>query len=179
MNIWHDIAPHRISPEKFTAVVEISKGSKNKYELDKETGLLRLDRVLFTSMRYPANYGFIPHTLSLDGDPLDVLIFCQEDIVPMTLVECRPIGILAMTDEEEIDEKIIAVPVYDPSMSDYVDMDQLPAHLKKEIKHFFEVYKALEEKTTLIDQMAGSKTAKTVILRAMQEYKTKNPKNGK
>ncbi|MCI8332338.1 MAG: inorganic diphosphatase [Clostridiales bacterium] len=170
MNIWHDITPRRISPEKFTAVVEISKGSKNKYELDKETGLLRLDRVLFTSMRYPANYGFIPHTLSLDGDPLDVLVFCQEDIVPMTLVECRPIGILAMTDEEEIDEKIIAVPVYDPSMSDYVDIEQLPMHLKKEIKHFFEVYKTLEEKTTLIDQMAGSKAAKAVILRAMEEY---------
>lgn len=170
MNIWHDLAPGRVTPEEFIAVVEIPKGSKNKYELDKETGLLRLDRVLYTSTRYPANYGFIPHTLSLDGDPLDVLIFCQEDIAPMTLVVCKPIGILGMIDEQETDEKIIAVPLHDPSMSDYDDIEQLPGHLKKEIRHFFEVYKSLEGKTTTIDQLEGREAAKAIIARSMEEY---------
>lgn len=115
MNIWHDISEQRIKPDDFTAVIEISKGGKNKYEMDKETGLLRLDRVLYTATHYPANYGFIPRTLADDGDPLDVLVLCQEDIVPMTLVRCYPIGVIKMVDEDSIDEKILAVPFRDPS----------------------------------------------------------------
>ena len=115
MNIWHDISPKRITSEKFYAVIEISKGGKNKYELDKETGMLKLDRVLFTSTHYPANYGFIPRTYADDGDPLDVLVLCSETIQPMTLVECKPIGVLNMIDNDSCDEKIIAVPVNDPN----------------------------------------------------------------
>ena len=106
-NIWHDINPRRISPEKFMAVIEIPKGVKNKYEMDKETGLLRLDRVLYTSTHYPANYGFIPRTYAADNDPLDVLVLCQESIVPMTLVECYPIGVMKMIDDDQVDEKIL------------------------------------------------------------------------
>ena len=122
MNIWHDLDKKRVTPEKFTAVIEISKGGKNKYELDKETGMLRLDRVLYTSTHYPANYGFIPKTYAEDNDPLDVLVLCQEQILPLTLVECYPIGILEMLDNDESDEKIIAVPVKDPSYCGYKDV---------------------------------------------------------
>ena len=131
MNIWHDINPKRVTPEVFTAVVEIPKGGKNKYELDKETGLLRLDRVLYTATHYPANYGFIPRTYAEDHDPLDVLVLCQEEIVPLTLVECFPIGVLNMIDNDEQDEKIIAIPVKEPTLSGYKDISDLPAHLFK------------------------------------------------
>ena len=123
MNIWHDISPKRITPEDFYAVIEISKGDKNKYELDKETGLLKLDRVLFTSTHYPANYGFIPRTFADDGDPLDVLVLCSETILPMTLVECKPIGMLNMIDGDSMDEKIIAVPLNDPNYSTYIGIN--------------------------------------------------------
>lgn len=115
MNIWHDIDASRITENRFETLIEIPKGSKTKYELDKETGLLRLDRVLYTSTVYPANYGFIPHTLADDGDPLDVLVLCNESIFPMTLVTCMPIGVIKMVDGDELDEKIIAVPVNDPN----------------------------------------------------------------
>ena len=109
MNIWHDIKKERIQKDDFVSVIEISKNGRNKYELDKETGMLRLDRVLYTSTHYPANYGFIPRTYAEDNDPLDVLVLCQEEITPLTLVECYPIGVLIMTDNEERDEKIIAI----------------------------------------------------------------------
>ena len=122
MNIWHDISPKRIRKDRFYAVIEISKGGKNKYELDKETGMLKLDRVLFTSTHYPANYGFIPRTYASDNDPLDVLVLCQEEIYPLTLVECYPIGVLRMTDSGEDDEKIIAIPKKDPFLNEYKDM---------------------------------------------------------
>ena len=111
MNIWHDISPKRITKDKFYAVIEISKGGKNKYELDKETGMLKLDRVLFTSTHYPANYGFIPRTFADDGDPLDVLVLCSETIQPMTLVECKPIGVLNMVDNDSCDEKLLQFPL--------------------------------------------------------------------
>lgn len=127
-NIWHDIHPSRISHNEFIAVIEISKGGKNKYELDKDTGMLMLDRVLYTSTHYPANYGFIPRTYGEDNDPLDVLVLCQEAILPLTLVKCRPIGLINMIDEDLKDEKIIAIPVGDPSMSEYSDISQLPPH---------------------------------------------------
>ena len=126
MNIWHDIDRERIKPESFMAVIEITKGSKNKYELDKQTGLLILDRVLYTSTHYPANYGFIPLTYAEDNDPLDVLVLCQECIDPMTLVKCFPIGVIKMIDNGDVDEKIIAIPIKDPSLSDYNDIQELP-----------------------------------------------------
>lgn len=170
-NIWHDISPKRISPEKFMAVIEIPKGVKNKYEMDKETGLLRLDRVLYTSTHYPANYGFIPRTYASDNDPLDVLVLCQEDIVPMTLVECYPIGVLKMTDDDQVDEKIIAVPTNDPAYTCYSDVSQLPQHTFDEISHFFRVYKSLEGKETVVNEICGAGEAKKVIEKCIASYK--------
>lgn len=171
MNIWHDVDPSRVTPEKFIAVIEISKGGKNKYELDKSTGFLRLDRVLYTSTHYPANYGLIPLTYSEDHDPLDVLVFCQEALVPLCLVECRPIGIMTMIDDDEMDEKIIAVPINDPAMSDYFDIADLPSHHMGEIKHFFEVYKALEGKKTVVKRFEGAAAAKISIQKSLDAYK--------
>lgn len=173
MNIWHDLDKKRVTPEKFTAVVEISKGGKNKYELDKETGMLRLDRVLYTSTHYPANYGFIPKTYAEDNDPLDVLVLCQEQILPLTLVECYPIGILEMLDNDESDEKIIAVPVNDPSYCDYKDISDLPSHLFDEISHFFEVYKVLEDKHTAVQKISNREVALKTIKASIERYEDK------
>lgn len=170
-NIWHDINPKRITPEDFMAVIEIPKGGKNKYEMDKETGLLRLDRVLYTSTHYPANYGFIPRTYASDNDPLDVLVMCQEQIVPMTLVRCYPIGVLKMTDDEQVDEKIIAIPFKDPSLTDYKDISQLPEHSFNEISHFFKVYKSLEGKETVVNEVLGREAAIEVIESSIKCYK--------
>ena len=167
MNIWHEIEKERISPEKFTCVIEIQKGFKNKYELDKSTGMLRLDRVLYTSTHYPANYGFIPRTYAEDNDPLDVIVLCQENIVPMTLVDCMPIGMLRMIDEDENDEKIIAVPLNDPAYSCYNDISELPTHIFEEISHFFEVYKVLENKRTAIKEITGRENALRCIENCM------------
>jgi inorganic pyrophosphatase len=173
MNIWHDLDPERVSPDRFVAVVEISKGSKNKYELDKETGLLRLDRVLHTSTHYPTNYGFIPRTYAEDNDPLDVMVLCSESIQPMTLVECYPIGILKMIDQGEVDEKIIAVCNTDPYYNSYQDIGELPLHLFEEIKHFYEVYKALEYKETLVRKIADNNEARRVIKSCLEAYQRK------
>ena len=164
MNIWHDISPKRIRKDRFYAVIEIQKGGKNKYELDKETGMLKLDRVLFTSTHYPANYGFIPRTYASDKDPLDVLVLCSEQIQPMTIVECAPIGVLMMEDGGAKDEKIIAVPVNDPNYNCYTNIDQLPAHYFEEIKHFFEVYKTLEvSKSTSVLEVDDRAKAEEII----------------
>ncbi len=173
MNIWHDIAPERITASVFCAVVEISKGGKNKYELDKETGFLRLDRVLYTSTHYPANYGFIPRTYADDNDPLDVLVLCQEAILPLTLVDCRPIGVMRMVDDKSRDEKIIAVPVNDPSMEEYTDIDELPMHTIEEMQHFFEVYKMLEHKVTVVRSFGSAIEAERLIARSIQSYDEK------
>ena len=145
-NIWHDINPARIQPEDFVAVIEIPKGSKKKYELDKETGLIILDRVLHTSTHYPANYGFIPRTYGDDGDPLDVLVLCSEAMDPLTLVRVYPIGYISMLDSGKNDEKIIAIPFADPTYNTYQDIWELPGHIFDEMAHFFSVYKALEGK---------------------------------
>ncbi len=171
MNIWHDISPERINPENFTAVIEIPKGGKNKYEMDKETGLLRLDRVLYTATHYPANYGLIPRTYADDGDPLDVLVMCQESIVPMTLVQCYPIGVVKMIDEDSIDEKIIAIPFHDPSLSCYQDISELPKHTFDEIQHFFTVYKSRENKKTVVREVLGRREAIQIIEHCIEEYK--------
>ncbi len=170
-NIWHDIREDRIRPEDFTAVIEIPKGAKNKYELDKETGFLRLDRVLYTATHYPANYGFIPRTYADDGDPLDVLVMCQESILPMTLVQCYPIGVVKMVDDASIDEKIIAVPFQDPSLSGYRDIGELPAHTFNEIQHFFSVYKSLEGKNTVVKEALGREAALGIIAHCIGAYR--------
>ena len=170
MNIWHDIREDRIKPDDFVSVIEISKGGKNKYELDKETGMLRLDRVLYTATHYPANYGFIPRTYSQDKDPLDVLVLCDEPFDPLVLVRCKPIGVVKMIDEEAADEKIISVCVNDPSMSGYSDISELPPHILDEIKHFFIVYKQLENKTTFVTEIDGVDEAKRVIQASIDAY---------
>lgn len=170
MNPWHDVKPGRIQPEKFLALIEISKGSKNKYELDKETGHLILDRVLFTSTHYPQNYGFIPRTYADDYDPLDVLVLCSEDILPMSFVECSPIGVLIMTDNGLNDEKIIAVANNDPFYNEYKDIKDIPDHVMEEIKHFFSVYKTLEGKSTAIDQVRGRDEAIKIIQDCIKTY---------
>jgi len=172
MNIWHDISESCVAPDNFTAVIEIPKGGKNKYEMDKATGLLRLDRVLYTATHYPANYGFIPRTYADDGDPLDVLVLCQESIVPMTLVQCRPIGVIMMVDGEEVDEKVVAVPLRDPAFSCYNDVSELPKHTTEEIENFFKVYKILEHtKETQVQTAVGHEEAIRVIAHCMEEYK--------
>jgi len=163
MNIWKDIDPRRIKSEDFIAYIEIGKGMKNKYELDKETGLLILDRILYTSTHYPANYGFIPHTYADDNDPLDVLVLCSEAILPGSEVRCYPIGIMRMIDQDASDEKIIAVPFGDPNYNMFKSIDELPEHVLDEIKHFFSVYKTLENKKVQVLDMDGPQEAKRVI----------------
>lgn len=170
MNIWHDIEKKRITPQKFIAVTEISKGSKQKYEMDKNTGLLRLDRILYTSTHYPANYGFIPRTLADDNDPLDVLILCSESLIPMSLVECYPIGVIVMNDNGALDEKIIAIPFADPNYNTYKSIHDLPIHIFDEMKHFFSVYKQLENKETSVDVIAGKDEAVKIIIKSMDNY---------
>lgn len=173
MNIWHDISPKRITKNDFIAVVEISKGFKNKYELDKETGLIILDRILYTSTHYPANYGFIPRTYGDDGDPLDVLVLCSEAIQPMTLVRCYPIGIMKMTDGGMGDEKIIAIPYVYPTYMGYTDIKELPKHIFEELKHFFSIYKYLEEKNTKVEKFGGPIDAVECIEKCIENYKEK------
>ena len=170
MNVWHDIDARRITPERFIAVVEITKGGKQKYEMDKETGLLRLARILYTSTHYPANYGFIPRTYADDGDPLDVLILCSESLNPMCLVECYPIGVITMSDNGKPDEKIIAIPFTDPNYNCYRSLTDLPRHIFDEMKHFFSVYKQLENKDTAVDQVFAKEEALAVIAKAIAQY---------
>ncbi|MCI6640425.1 MAG: inorganic diphosphatase [Pygmaiobacter massiliensis] len=169
-NIWHDINPSRISPEDFIAVIEIEKGSKNKYELDKETGHIILDRILYTSTHYPANYGLIPRTYADDGDPLDVLVLCSETIHPLSLVRCYPIGVMKMLDGGKLDEKIIAIPFNDPTYNTYTDIDQLPGHIFSEMRHFFTVYKSLEGKETVVDDVSNAAEAKKIIKKCLDAY---------
>ncbi len=171
MNIWHDISDSKIKPESFTAVIEISKGGKQKYELDKATGLLRLDRILYTSTHYPANYGFIPRTLAGDGDPIDVLVLCTEPLQPLTLVDCYPIGMITMIDTDETDEKIIAIPYQDPQMNIYKDIADIPPHIFDEIVHFFSVYKQLEHRDTSLQEVLNRDGAVSSIQAAIAAYK--------
>lgn len=174
-NIWHNISPDRIKPDDFICVVEISKGSKKKYELDKETGYIILDRILYTSTHYPANYGFIPRTYGDDNDPLDVLLLCSEALEPLTLVRAYPIGVIYMIDSGRSDEKIIAIPYNDPNYNMYTDINQLPIHIFEEMKHFFKVYKNLEHKTTAVDEVDGRKEALEVIAKAIDNYNLNFP----
>ena len=176
MNIWHDIDPSAITATDFSAVIEISKGSNCKYELDKYTGLLRLDRVLYTSTHYPANYGFIPRTYADDGDPLDVLVLCQEPIMPMTLVRVFPIGVMRMIDGGSLDDKIIAVPFSDPTYNHIKSIDELPPHIFDEMMHFFSVYKQLENKQTAVKELFGPAEARSIIEDCIKAYEAKYAK---
>ena len=170
MNIWHDMDPAQITPTDFTAVIEISKDSQCKYELDKHTGLLRLDRVLYTATHYPANYGFIPRTYADDGDPLDVLVLCARPIQPLTLVRVYPIGVMRMLDDGRMDDKIIAIPFSDPTYNDIRSIDEMPSHIFDEIMHFFTVYKQLENKQTAVKTLFDHEKAEQIIEEAIRCY---------
>jgi inorganic pyrophosphatase len=152
-------------------VIEVPMGSKNKYELDKETGLLRLDRVLYSAVHYPANYGFIPRTFCEDGDPLDALVLGQEPVTPLTLLEARAIGVMRMRDEKGLDDKILAVSVKDPAFADYTDHAQLPQHLLREIKRFFEDYKTLEHKQVVVEDFMGPADAIRIVQDGLSMYR--------
>lgn len=170
MNIWHDIASSRVNPQDFYGVIEIPKGCKVKYELDKETGMLLMDRILYTSTHYPANYGFIPRSLGDDGDPLDVLLLCSEPLEPLTLCRAYPIGVISMIDNGRNDEKIIAIPFNDPNYNIYTNIDQLPKHIFDEMRHFFSVYKTLENKETAVNEVSERSVAVKVISEAIDNY---------
>ena len=173
MNIWHDMDSSRINALDFMVVIEIPKGSQSKYELDKQTGYLVLDRILHTSTHYPANYGFIPRTYADDGDPLDVLVLCSQVMYPLTTVRCYPIGVINMIDNGKNDEKIIASPFNDPSYNTYSDISQLPMHIFEEMAHFFKVYKSLENKETAVDEVQDAAKAIEIVHSCIKNYKEK------
>ena len=173
MHAWHDVSWGENVREYFNAVVEIPEGSKVKYELDKATGLLRADRVLYSAVHYPANYGFIPQTFCDDGDPLDVLVLCQQPLVPLSIVRCRAIGFIPMTDDRGGDDKIIAVHVDDPQYSYYRDISDLPPHVSAELERFFLDYKKLERKQVSTERLEGRAPAEGVIEAAIALYAAK------
>ena len=173
MNIWHDMDSSRINALDFMVVIEIPKGSQSKYELDKQTGYLVLDRILHTSTHYPANYGFIPRTYADDVDPLDVLVLCSQVMYPLTTVRCYPIGVINMIDNGKNDEKIIAIPFNDPSYNTYSDISQLPMHIFEEMAHFFKVYKSLENKETAVDEVQDAAKAIEIVHSCIKNYKEK------
>lgn len=173
MNVWHDVSAGKKIPEQINVLVEIPKGSQNKYEVDKETGLVMLDRVLYSPMHYPADYGFIPQTLGEDADPLDALVLMNNATFPGTLIPARPIGVLHMIDQGEGDDKILCVPVKDPRFADVKTIDDLPAHVLKEIAHFFATYKQLENKVVEVKDWKGVDAAHKIILASIEAYKKK------
>jgi inorganic pyrophosphatase len=167
---WHDISPGKDLPKSVNAIIEIPKGSKAKYEIDKESGLMKLDRVLFSSVMYPANYGFIPQTYCDDHDPLDILVICSADVYPMTMVEATVIGVMHMIDNGEQDDKIIAVATNDMSVNYINDLSELPPHTMKEIVRFFQDYKALEKKNVTVEQLLDKSYAYKVIEESITLY---------
>ncbi len=167
---WHDVTPGLKLPLEFTAVIEIPRGSSVKYELDKETGLLRLDRVLYSAVYYPANYGFIPQTLAEDDDPLDVLVLCQEAVDPLTLVHSRAIGLMTMVDSGKKDHKILAVAIHDPEYASFSEASELPIHRLTMLRRFFQDYKQLEGKQVEVDDFQPAAFATPIIENALQRY---------
>jgi inorganic pyrophosphatase len=167
---WHDVTPGEHLPAEFTAVVEIPMGSSVKYELDKETGLLRLDRILYSAVYYPANYGFIPQTLAEDDDPLDVLVLCQEAVAPLTMVGARAIGLMTMIDSGKKDHKVLAVAVDDPEYNGFREASELPGHRLNMLRRFFQDYKTLEGKTVEVDEFQPASTALPIIEEALARY---------
>lgn len=170
---WHQVSPGDQAPEIVNGIIEISKGSRAKYEIDKETGLLKLDRVLYSSVHYPANYGFIPQTLGEDGDPLDIMVLSLVEVEPLCLVKAKVIGIMQMNDQGQTDDKILAVAVGDPSVSHIQEVSTLPAHFISELKTFFESYTRLENKKVIIHDFLGKGSALKIIQDSLIRYDSK------
>jgi inorganic pyrophosphatase len=172
VHAWHDIyVDETLVEHEFPVVIEVPQGSKNKYELDKETGFLRLDRVLYSAVHYPANYGFIPRSYCDDGDPLDALVLGQEPVHPLTIIEARAIGVMRMRDDKGVDDKVIAVNVRDPAVADYIDRNQLPQHLLRELQRFFEDYKVLENKKVEVEDILGPVEAVAILRQSLDMYR--------
>lgn len=172
-NPWHDVNIGNKLPDSVQAIIEIPQGSKAKYELDKQSGLLRLDRVLYSSVHYPVNYGFIPQTLGEDHDPLDIFVFSQIKIAPLCIVRAKIIGVMRMIDNDEADDKIIAVAEDDMSVAHINSVDELPIHLKSELKNFFEDYKKLENKTVTVKEFQAKDIAISILEKAINDYNAK------
>jgi inorganic pyrophosphatase len=170
---WHDLTPGENIPKEFQAVIEIPLGSSVKYELDKASGMIRMDRILYSAVYYPANYGFIPQTLAEDHDPLDVLVLCQESVAPLTIIQARTIGLMTMIDSGAKDHKIIAVATADPEYNSYFNASELPPHKMAMVKRFFQDYKQLEGKIVEVDDIQSASDAYPVIDHALQEYTKK------
>lgn len=167
---WHDLKPGDRLPEEFDAVIEIPLGSNVKYELDKPSGLLRVDRILYSAVYYPANYGFIPQTAAEDGDPLDVLVLCQEPVVPLALIQARAVGLMTMIDAGVLDHKIIAVAIGDPEFNGYKEASELPSHYLLMLRRFFQDYKQLEQKSVEVEEISPARNAYPVIEAALKRY---------
>jgi len=170
IHFWHDLAPGPHAPEEVTAVIEIPFGSRNKYELDKKTGMMKLDRVLYSAVHYPGDYGLIPRTLHDDGDPLDVLVLVKEETFPGCMIDVRPLGVLRMRDRGEPDDKILAAPLHDPYYEEAFDIADIPRHLLNEVEYFFSTYKALEGKKVEIHGWEKSNAAMQAIAESIQRY---------
>ena len=167
---WHDVTPGEQIPQEFAAIIEIPSGSSVKYELDKRSGLIKLDRVLYSAVYYPANYGFIPQTLAEDDDPLDVLVLCQEAVVPLTIIHARAIGLMTMIDGGKRDHKVLAVAVDDPEYNGFTEASELPAHRLATLRRFFQDYKTLEGKQVEVDEFQPAATAHPIIEDALERY---------
>ena len=171
MHPWHDVELGETAPDEIPAIIEVPKGSKNKYEMDKTTGLIRVDRVLFSSVHYPANYGFIPQTYADDHDPLDILVLGQEAVVPLTIMMARPIGVMKMSDQGEEDDKIVAVHSNDPEYNHYQSITELPPHRIQELRRFFQDYKVLEHKEVIVNEFLDREDAIGIVRHCMELYR--------
>jgi len=171
---WHDIPVDVATIEdRFPTVIEVPQGSKNKYEIDKATGMLRLDRTLYSAVHYPADYGFVPRTLCEDGDAIDVLVLGQEPVWPLTIVDARAIGVMRMRDEKGEDDKLVAISINDPQWAHIHDVSDLPAHRMRELRRFFLDYKILEEKEVVVDEILGAEQAIEVLIQSLEMYAAK------
>src|ERR1700750_2296927 len=177
INPWHDVSPGESIPQEFNAIIEIPFGSSVKYEMDKTSGLIKLERVLFSAVFYPANYGFIPQTLAEDDDPMDVLVFCQEAVVPLTQIHARTIGIMTMIDGGKKDHKIIAVATEDPEFNSYREDAEMPPHRLTMLRRFFQDYKQLEGKAVEVDEIQPARDAYPIIEDALGRY-SRQPRRG-